>query len=675
MRVKKLLIYVFCILAVILIFLAIKNTFIIKKNPPINKIILVSIDALRADRLGCYGNPREASPFMDQLAKQGTQFLYAFASQAFTPPSHASMFTSLYPDVFDIPLDPRLPTLASILNENGFFTTAFTADGFLSEGYGVLNGFEELDDHVIGLNNLEARTKQWLQTYHSEKFFLFLHTYYVHVPYAAPEKYVKEFADPSYSGPIMNDRESTQSFVEKANNGEVTVTPEDVQRMFDIYDGQIRRIDDFIYALVEELKNRGIYDQTLLILTSDHGEQFYEFGHFQHYSDENPFADVSTRIPLIFHCPIFNGKDTHEGLTELIDIPPTILEAAGIDTPQIFQGKSLFPIISGQASSAVKEEEFVFYHLPNVWGLRTRDKKLTVDFRPPRKIHLYDLINDPDERHNIHSEKKKDDRISTLLSKLLEKQEQNESLRQNLGLLQAGIAKGSEEGRFEFDEKTVFQANFNDTTARIRLDKNIIPIPMNVENSTFEDGKHEKSLALNINKIQQIPLNAGIFDSTGALEFWIKAKSEADRTQEILTVSLNGDSAPITLHLDILWDWDRGRKKRMIINIRKSSFSQEQKEIHFTSKIFWDDWNHVLIAWEDEEIFFLVNGSLESRIRTYGERFFYQDQTSSVEFEGKNSLIDEFRISRHSRLEHFDVAKKRINPKVLERLKALGYVK
>ncbi|MFW9835855.1 MAG: sulfatase [Candidatus Thorarchaeota archaeon] len=430
MKTKKLLFTAFCFSVAVLIALVIKNTLFQKKIPKIEKVILVSIDALRADRLGCYGNSRVVSPFIDQLAREGTKFLYAFASQAFTPPSHASMFTSLYPDVFDIPLDPRLPTLASILSANGFYTTAFTADGFLSEGYGVLNGFEELDDHVIGINNLESRVKKWLDAHHSENFFLFLHTYYVHVPYAAPEKYFAEFADPTYSGTITNDRESTQSFIEKANRGEVSVTPEDIQRLLDIYDSQIRRIDDFIRTLIAELKSQNIYERTLLILTSDHGEQFYEFGHFQHYSDENPFADVSMHVPLICHCPILDHKATPEDLTELIDIPPTILDAAGIEAAPTFQGKSFFPLISGQSLSPVEDEELVYFYLPNVWGLRTRDKELTVDFRSPKNIQLYDLINDPEERHNVYPEKRKDGQTLNLLSKLIRKQEQNESLRQ-----------------------------------------------------------------------------------------------------------------------------------------------------------------------------------------------------------------------------------------------------
>ncbi|MGD9347631.1 MAG: sulfatase, partial [Candidatus Aminicenantes bacterium] len=496
MRNKGLLFTVFCISAAILIALAIQKILFHKHTPKLEKVILVSIDALRADRLGCYGNPREVSPFIDHLARQGTQFLYAFAPQAFTPPSHASMFTSLYPDVFDIPLDPRLPTLASILRKNGFYTTAFTADGFLSEGYGVLNGFEELDDHVIGIKNLESRVKKWLDAHHSENFFLFLHTYYVHVPYAAPEKYFTEFADPTYSGTIINDRESTQSFIERANTGEVHVTPEDIQRLFDIYDSQIRRTDDFVRTLIDELKTQDIYDQTLLILTSDHGEQFYEFGHFQHYSEENPFADVSMHVPLIFHCPILGHKSKPEILAELLDIAPTILDAAGIERPQLFQGKSLFPLISDQPIPPAEGEAFVFFHLPNVWGLRTKDKKLTVDFRPGRNIQLYDLVKDPQERQNIYPDRKKDEHIRTLLSTLIEKQEQNESLRQNLGLIQVQVANESIEDTFAFDERTVLQANFSGTTAKIRSKDSVIQIPMSVQDSLFEDGKKGKGLAL-----------------------------------------------------------------------------------------------------------------------------------------------------------------------------------
>lgn len=674
MKTKNLLIIVVCSLVLTLAYWTIKKAFAPQQSPQISYFVLVSIDALRADRLGCYGNQRDVSPFIDQLAMGGTQFLGSFTSQAFTPPSHASMFTSLYPDVFDIPLNPKLPTIASLLSENGYQTTAFTADGFLSEGYGVLNGFNELDDHVIGINNLQRKVQHWIETNHTKKFFLFLHTYYVHVPYAGPEKYFSRYADQSYSGPIENKGESTQTYIEKANNGEISVTPEDIQRLFDIYDSQIKRIDDLIRDIVENLKKWEIYDQTMLILTSDHGEQFYEFGKFQHYSLENPFADVSTRVPLIISCPILNHSGKYEGLVELIDLPPTILDAAGIEKPDIFQGQSLYPIISGRTHSQIKNGEAVFYYLPNIWGLRTKDKKLILNLRSPPKMHLYDLTIDPEEQQNVYNDKKKDDRIQVLLAQLMQIQGQNESLRRNLGLLKTGLEKKPSDHPIEFDEKSALLVNFENNTADLRKENSVVTYAIDTGDAAYATGLHGKSLSLNPGQKVKIPINAQILQDSGSIEFWIKTKKEAAQPQEIFTIHLKSKTTTISIFFNVIWGWGRERKKRTTLHLRNQTENQEYEDINFSMKVAWDEWNHLLIAWEDDDVFFLVNGTLESRKKDYSGKFFDQDVTSVIEFEGENSLIDEFRISSHSRLKHQERAAKKINPKVLERLKTLGYI-
>ncbi len=170
------------------------------RPPRIRNFILLSIDNLRPDRLGCYGNARDVSPVMDSLAGQGTLFTRAFTPFPFTPPSHIAMLTSLYPAVFSIPLEAGVPTLAQIMSRSGYRTAAFTGGGNMSFDYGVLNGFAKSDDTAYGLTALNRRSQRWLKANAKRKFFLFLHTYYVHVPWAAPEEYFRKFADPGYAG-------------------------------------------------------------------------------------------------------------------------------------------------------------------------------------------------------------------------------------------------------------------------------------------------------------------------------------------------------------------------------------------------------------------------------------------------------------------------------------------
>jgi len=267
------------------------------KPPQVQNFIFLSIDDLRADRLGCYGNPRNVSPFLDQLAAQGTQFLKAFIAWPFTPRSHASMLTSYYPSVFDIPLDPSIQTIASVFRSHEYKTAAFTGDVWMSASYGVLTGFQEYDDNVRGVQELRKKVKTWLRKNQNDRFFLFLHTYCVHRPFVVPPHQLKKFAYPNYSGPIKNTSKSTSAFIKAANAGKISVSEADIQRLLDIYDSQIIVADKFVYSIVETLKMLNLENETMLIITSDHGEQFYEYKHFGHVSKFNPFADISTRVP------------------------------------------------------------------------------------------------------------------------------------------------------------------------------------------------------------------------------------------------------------------------------------------------------------------------------------------------------------------------------------------
>jgi len=361
------------------------------KPPQVENVILISFDDLRTDRLGCYGNKRDVSPFLDKLAREGSQFMRAFTSWPFTPPSHVSLLTSLYPQVFNLPLDPKVNTLAKVLAEHGFITAAFTGGGFMSSDYGVFSGFQEYDDSVSNLGIFSRTIRQWLGSHQNEKFFLFLHTYYVHEPFVAPKKYFQEYANPDYSGPVFNDPISTMEFIDAANKRRIEVNPEDVQRILDIYDGQIHRADDFMKQLVNFLEKIGILENTMLVITSDHGEQFFEFGYFAHSAPSRRFPDISTRVPLIFSCPQFKPKGKIDGMVELIDIPPTILDAVGIQIPDAFQGKSLFPLISRKFHHFFKKKKEIYYTNDGMTGIRTDKYKLTM-VDSSGEIQLFDLI-------------------------------------------------------------------------------------------------------------------------------------------------------------------------------------------------------------------------------------------------------------------------------------------
>jgi arylsulfatase A-like enzyme len=641
-----------------------------KKPPEIQQFILLSLDNLRADRVGCYGNERNVSPCLDSLAAQGTQFLSAFIPYAFTPPSHASMLTSLYPSVFDLPLDPKIQTLASILRDHGYKTAALTGGGWMSAGYGILNGFEESDDRVFSLDSLENKTRKWLKQNVDQKFFLFLHTYAVHVPFVAPEKYFREFADPSYSGPVQNRGESTTAFINEANEGKTAVTPEDRQRLLDIYDGQIRAVDDFLCSLRDTLEQMGLRDKTMWIITSDHGEQFYEFQNFGHNSVARPFADISTRVPLVVSCPSLPRKGRVSRQVESIDLPPTILEAAQIKTPETFQGQSLFPILRKRCLLLPKKKREVFFQMERWAGIRTEKWKLVLDFITGEK-GLYDMAKDPAERENI-SQSASARTMNPLMNKLRIFQEKNNSLKERLGITEVTLADPRPSASLSFDEESLFLASLDDRSFSYQTRSSRQSDNFTGKRAQFLTGKFGRGFLLDPESEADFPLATALSASSGAIEFWLKINKEAVQNQKILQLDFVGKDTLISVQANLLWQWGGGLEKRGVIEIKRQPSLGEP--IRLPTRYSWNKWHHVLLAWEEEEVYLLIDGLLASRQSLGSTPIFEQEATDLIRVSGENGILDELRVSHASRLSYVRPNKVKLDKEVIERLKALGYV-
>jgi len=641
-----------------------------KKPPEIQKFILLSLDNLRADRVGCYGNDRKVSPCLDSLAAQGTQFLSAFIPYAFTPPSHASMLTSLYPSVFDLPLDPKIPTLASILRDHGYKTAALTGGGWMSAGYGILNGFEEVDDQVFAVEALENKTRKWLKQNADQKFFLFLHTYAVHVPFVAPEKYFREFADPSYSGPVQNRGESTTAFINEANAGKSAVTPEDRQRLLDIYDAQIRAVDDFLHSLQDTLRQLGLADKTLWIITSDHGEQFYEFQHFGHNSLARPFADISTRVPLIVYCPSLPRKGRLSRQVESIDLPPTILEAAQIKAPATFQGQSLFPILRKRCLFLPKKKREVFFQMERWAGIRTKKCKLVLDFITG-EMGLYDMVNDPAERENI-SPRAPARKMNSLMKTLRIFQEKNSALKERLGITEVTLADPRPSASLSFDEESLFLASLDDHSFSYQTRSSRQSDHFTGKRAQFLTGKFGRGLLLDPESEAEFPLATGISASSGAIEFWLKINKEAVQNQKILQLDFVGKDSLISVQANLLWQWGGDPEKRGVVEVKRQPF--EGEPIRLPTRYSWNKWHHIVLAWEEEEVYLLIDGLLASRQTLGSKTVFEQEATDKIRVSGENGILDELRVSQASRLSHIRPNKVKLDKEVIERLKALGYV-
>lgn len=402
-------------LGAVVVLAVLSRSFVQPAKPP--NVLLVSIDTLRADHLSCYGYERQTSPTIDALAADGMLFEQAYSHSPKTAISHMSLLTSLVPEAHGVRqweatgavrLSDDIPTLATLLRQQGYATAGVTGGGHVRGELGFDQG---MDSYVVSapVEKGFARAAQWIESVVSAEdpppFFLFLHTYQVHDPYIPGDPYRGLYTDPDYSGKIVPSfaelkKLATGGWEQRHAAYWARVDrsdPADVQHLRDLYDGGIRRVDDRLGRLLERLDAIGVRDDTLIVVLSDHGEEFLEHGEFLH---EQIYQEL-LRVPLILVPPA--GADARlrgrreQRVVRLIDVAPTILSVLGFPVPDHFQGVSLLPPPEGEATPAV--EVMSSWHAGGWQALRVGDWKLVRKTRPTGVTQeLYDLAQDPGER-------------------------------------------------------------------------------------------------------------------------------------------------------------------------------------------------------------------------------------------------------------------------------------
>jgi arylsulfatase A-like enzyme len=311
--------------------------------PDAASVVLVSIDTLRPDHLGCYGYHRDTSPAIDELRRDAVLFSEAFAPAPSTLPSHASLFSSLLPQhhgasmTRSVPLPETVLTLAEVLQAAGYRTAAFTGAGQLHSAFGFGQGFEVYHQPVADLAGAVDEATRWLDGLSGEPFFVFLHTYEVHHPYDPELALLEQFA-PDYDGELP--AEISVELLRRINDGELELSEQDLDLVVSAYDAEIREMDRSLGRLLEQLRARGLYEESMIVLTSDHGEEFGEHGWVGWHS--HTLYDELLRVPLIVKLP--GGRSagtTIEAPARLIDVAPTITEVAGAPIPPDFDGVDL----------------------------------------------------------------------------------------------------------------------------------------------------------------------------------------------------------------------------------------------------------------------------------------------------------------------------------------------
>ena len=362
-------------------------------KPALN-VVLITIDTLRADHVGCYGYKQIKTPNMDGLAADGARFERAFAVVPVTLPSHSSILTGTYPmfsgmhDFSANKLSPLQPTLASVLKQSGYETGAVVAAAVLDSRFGLNQGFDFYYDHFdfnrLDEANLDEMQRpgnvvadvalDWLAKNSQKKFFLWMHLYDPHFPYHLAEPYSREYAGRPY-------------------------------------DGEIAFADEQVGRLLRFLKAKGIYKNTVIVLCGDHGESLGEHGEKTH----GFFIYNSTmRVPLIIylpehHLPQNAAAQVVGDSVSLVDLMPTILGAVGVGVPSQVQGRSLLPELQDHDDPAARDR--VLYgetFLPRIhfnWSELRGSENAKYHFIDAPRPELYDLTKDPGEVHNLFTDK------------------------------------------------------------------------------------------------------------------------------------------------------------------------------------------------------------------------------------------------------------------------------
>jgi arylsulfatase A-like enzyme/Flp pilus assembly protein TadD len=358
-------------------------------KPALN-VVLITIDTLRADHLGCYGYKQIKTPNIDALAADGTRFDRAFAVVPVTLPSHTSILTGTYPmlsgmhDFSGNKLSPLQPTLASVLKQAGYQTGAVIAAAVLDSRFGLNQGFDFYYDHFefsrldeANLDEMERPgnvvadvTLDWLAKNSQKKFFLWMHLYDPHAPYQPHEPYSREYAAQPY-------------------------------------DGAIAFADEQVGRLLRFLKEKGIYRNTVIVLCGDHGESLGEHGEKTHGFF---IYNATMHVPLIIKLLEKPAAGVVDDPVSLVDLMPTVLHAVGVNVPSQVQGRSLLPEL-GSGSDAQAERDRVLYgetFLPRIhfnWSELRGSENTKYHFIDAPRPELYDLAKDPGELHNLFTEK------------------------------------------------------------------------------------------------------------------------------------------------------------------------------------------------------------------------------------------------------------------------------
>lgn len=382
-------------------------------------IVLISIDALRADHLGIYGYERNTSPNIDDFFKKGFVFENAFSQAPNTLPSHMSIFTGLYPSHHKMfsssigtnsSLSDLFRTITEILKIYGYKTQGFYGGGdHLDPKLGFSRGFDKYEVNDFVENSTELF--DFLNLNRNGKFFIFMHTNVLHDPYVSIPPFDSMF-DKDYTGNIIGNAKQFSSMLLKNNisndyfNNYNQIRTfywsrvnksdsKDVRHLIALYDGNMNMVDSFLGKFFKYLDSLNLSSNTIIVITSDHGEEFKEHNGFVH----EKLYDETIHVPLLIYVPHSKPQNVKNQVRS-IDILPTILSIVMIPAPQYIDGRSLKFLMENP--NALDQNQILYSEFFIQKAIRTPEWKLIKTVNQTISYELFNLKDDHGEQVNLH---------------------------------------------------------------------------------------------------------------------------------------------------------------------------------------------------------------------------------------------------------------------------------
>ncbi|AKF07793.1 sulfatase-like hydrolase/transferase [Sandaracinus amylolyticus] len=376
-----------------------------ERRPRLRNVLVYLTDTLRADKLRPYrAQTRVRTPALDAWVQNAALMLRGHSQENWTKPSVATLLSGLYPwehnaTTEDAIIPSSVQLLSERLRESEYYSGAFVANGFCSDRFGFEQGWNTFRNYIReGLRSqsqfVAADVLQWLDRRPQDQpFFLYVHTIDPHVPYMPPAEALAMYDPNPYSGIVDFGRD--RELLEGIKIGRIRLNARDRERLEALYDGEITYHDTHFGSIIQALEARGIADETIVVFTADHGEEFWDHDSVGH--GHSVFEEL-INVPLILRIPgVTDGAVTIEDSVGLVDVLPTIFDALGMPIPSDLSGESFLPQLLGASADAPR---FTVTGFMDGWRA-INVGRLKLIHRTERRIMLYDLVADPDETRDL----------------------------------------------------------------------------------------------------------------------------------------------------------------------------------------------------------------------------------------------------------------------------------